>query len=153
MGTSEHPSLATEDLVVRGVDLKFLLKPKIDPNYICRRQNYMLEHELSLHKNNSKEYSEIQPGSFWQASLNDHKKNSPRNFTEKCFCLNYTSQEATNPMLLPSLTSPNVVIFGVRSVVSSARFFGRVDNRDSTVLQRLICNTHKSENYMYKPEE
>lgn len=150
MGTSEHPSLATEDLVVRGVDLKFLLKPKIDPNYnICRSQNYILEHELSLNKNNSKEYTEIQPGSFWQASLNDHKKNSPRNFTEKCFCLNYTSQEATNPMVLPSLTSPNVVIFGVRS----ACFFGRVDNRDSTVLQRLICNTHKSENYMYKPEE
>lgn len=64
-GKSERPSLLTKDPVVRSVDLKFLLKSKIDPNYnTCKSQNYMLEHESSLNKNNSEEQTEIQPGSF-----------------------------------------------------------------------------------------
>lgn len=75
MATSEQPSLVTKDPVVRVVDLKFLLKPKIDPNYnICKSLNYMLEHDQSLNKNNSKEHTEIQPGSFWQVILRSHKK-------------------------------------------------------------------------------
>lgn len=91
-GKSERPSLLTKDPVVRSVDLKFLLKSKIDPNYnTCKSQNYMLEHESSLNKNNSEEQTEIQPGSFWQASLKSRKKKQSKKFywevfmTELCF--------------------------------------------------------------------
>lgn len=81
------------------------------------------------------------------------RRNSPRNFTEKYLWFNYSSQEATYLRVLPSLTLPQESVFGVRAVVSSVCFIGQEDNRASSVLWRIICITHNSENHMYKPEE
>lgn len=79
---SEHPSLLTKDPVVSGVDLKFLWSQKLILITAFVKVRTTLEHEASLNKNNSKEHTEIQPGSFWQINLKTHKKQSKKFYWE-----------------------------------------------------------------------
>lgn len=100
MATSEHPDLVTEDSVVRGAHLQYFLEPKTNPNYnLCKSQACLLEHEkwrawalveCLPNKNNSKEYTEMQPVSFWQASTKHNfwrviRRKSPRVLLRKAF--------------------------------------------------------------------